>query len=113
MAVLDPSGETIDGADDVQDQLPDNIQPGSAKAKLWWKQVEAQTHQDVTPEMKAKYGSKVVGAYKGKALVPGEAGRDQGDFQYLVDKLMVTRGLSKASATKIAGSVNAKLYGGG
>lgn len=86
---------------------------GSAKAKIWWKQVvEPVAQSQTTEDMVAKYGDRVVGSYQGKPLVPGEAGHGQGDFQFLVDKLQVTRGLSPSAATKIAAKIKMDLYGG-
>lgn len=86
---------------------------GSPEAKLWWKNVlEPSLTNNISPEMKAKYGDKIVGVYEGKALVPGVSGVDQGDFRFLVDKLQVTQGLSYGSAVKIAAKVKHMLYGG-
>lgn len=86
---------------------------GSAEAKLWWRNIlEPTLGQDIPPEIKAKYGDKVVGMYQGKPLVPGEAGPGQGDFQLLVDKIKVTQGLSHGSAVKIAAKVKYRMYGG-
>ena len=98
---------------DGQITAADNPFPnGSAEAKLWWKNViDPHTHANISPELKAKYGEKIVGVYAGKALVPGEAGANQGDFQYLVDKLQVTQGLSYGSAMKIAAKIKHMLYG--
>lgn len=86
--------------------------PGSAEAKLWYRNVLEPSLQNVTPEMQAKYGDKLVGAYQGKPLVPGEAGPGQGDFQLLVDKIKITQGLSHGSAVKIAAKVKYTMYGG-
>lgn len=90
--------------------------PGTLEAKMWVKQVlEPYVQQQITPEMKAQYGDKVVGAYHGKPLVPGGEGspsEPQGDFTYLVDKLMLTQGLSKVSAAKVAGKIRFMKYGG-
>lgn len=85
---------------------------GTFEARVWTKQVlEPYVQQQITPEMKAQYGDKVVGAYKGLPLVPGEQGSNQGDFQYLVDKLQLTQGLSKMSAQKVAAKVRFMKYG--
>lgn len=85
---------------------------GSTEAKAWWKSVvEPHTKSHITPEMKVQYGDKVVGAYQGKALVPGSAGKGQGDFKFMVDKIQVTRGLSEDAAKRIAGSTFWKKYG--
>ena len=75
---------------------------GTESAKSWWKTVmEPIAKAGATNAMKAKYGAKLNGAFEGKALVPGP-GEDQGDFDYLVAKLQVTRGLSEESATRIS-----------
>jgi len=104
---LDTNG---DGVLDIRD-CP--YEHGTPKAKLWWKEImDPYAKTQITDAMKTKYGAKCTGAYKGKPLVPGEAGRGQGDFQFLVDKLRVTRGLGVDAATKIAGKINTKLYGG-
>jgi hypothetical protein len=88
-------------------------QYGSPKAKLWWKKIqEPFVKTQTTTDMKVKYGDRVVGAYKGKPLVPGEAGRGQGDFLFLTDKLRVTRGFSLSQAQNVAGRINTNLYGG-
>jgi len=86
---------------------------GSPEAKLWWKNIiEPSILKDIPEDMQAKYGDKLVGMYKGRALVPGEAGAGQGDFSYLVDKIKITQGLSHASATKVAAKVKCMLFGG-
>ena len=90
--------------------LPFN--PGTVEAKSWWKtHIEDKLADNITPAMKAKYGSKVVGAYKGLALVPNSQGSDQGDFIHLRDKIMVEQGLSEASATKVAAKIKIAKYG--
>ena len=65
---------------------------GTLESKVWFSKVlEPYVKQQITEEMAAKYGDKVVGAYYGKPLVPGVEGspsEPQGDFQYLVDKLI-------------------------
>jgi hypothetical protein len=89
---------------------------GSVEAKIWWKKVmEPYCRSQITPEMKQIFGDKVIGAYQGKALVPGEPGSDarpQNDFGFLVDKLRVTQGLDLFSAQKVAGKINQMKYGG-
>ena len=86
---------------------------GSVEAKLWWRNIlEPSLGQDIPEDLQAKYGEKLAGVYKGKPLVPGEAGPGQGDFQLLVDKIKVTQGLSHASAVKIAAKVKHSMYGG-
>lgn len=84
---------------------------GSPEAKLWWKNImEPYVEQQITTEQTEQYGDRVVGAYKGRPLVPGEAGAGQGDFDFLVDKIQVTKGLSRNSAYNIAGKVKRMLY---
>jgi len=86
---------------------------GSAEAKLWFRNIlEPSITQNIPQEFTDKYGDSVVGVYKGKPLVPGEAGSGQGDFQFLVDKIKITQGLSHMSAVKIAGKVKFMMYGG-
>jgi hypothetical protein len=73
--------------------------PGTVKARLWWDYVLVPyTKAHITKSMKAQYGNRVVGSYNDKPLVPGEPGRGQGDFDFMVDRLRVTRGLSEGSA---------------
>lgn len=85
---------------------------GSAAAKKWWVTVvQPHTEASITPAIKAKYGAKVVGVFNGKPLVPGEAGPGQGDFDFLVNKLVVTQGVDPSIARKIAAKVNHNLYG--
>lgn len=85
---------------------------GSLEAKLWWKNVlQPYVASQATDAHVAEFGDSVVGAYQGKPLVPGVAGPGQGDFQYLVDKLRVTQGLSYSSAAKIAGKIKVMKYG--
>jgi hypothetical protein len=104
---LDTNGDGVVNADDCP------YKHGTPKAKLWWKEkVEPFTETKITDDMRTKYGDRVIGAYKGKPLVPGEAGRGQGDFEFLVDKLRVTRGLTIGAAEKIAGKIKGTLYGG-
>ena len=86
--------------------------PGSAEAKLWFRNImEPSVTHNITPEMQAKYGDQVIGAYKGKPLVPSEMGSDQGDFQFLVDKIKIIHGLNYSSAMKIASKVKFMKYG--
>jgi hypothetical protein len=86
--------------------------PGSAEAKLWWRNIMVPyAQQSITAEHVEQYGDSVVGAYKGKPLVPGQSGAGQGDFQFLVDKIRITQGLSYHSSVKIAGKVQNMRYG--
>lgn len=85
---------------------------GSVEAKLWWRNVmEPFAHSDIRSEWTEQYGDDVVGGYKGKPLVPGQAGSGQGDFQFLVDKIRITQGLSYQSAVKIAGKIKVTRFG--
>lgn len=104
--------DMIPGADTHLDVSNCPFPLGTTEAKGWWKTiVEPSTKSGITPEMKAKYGDAVTGAWKGKALVPGQAGSDQGDFQFVVDKLQVTQGLSEQAAKNIAGKAYQNKYG--
>jgi len=69
--------------------------PGSPEAKAWWNHAEKLVKQ--------------TGRYQGKALIPGESGPDQGDFNFLVDRLQIYNGYSEDIAKKIAGKIAAKL----
>jgi hypothetical protein len=85
---------------------------GTYKAKMWWDNVMVPyIKSQVTEDMTSQYGDKVVGSYHGKPLVPGEMGAGQGDFDYLVDKLQITKGLSLNSAVRIAAKIKLGLYG--
>ena len=85
---------------------------GSTEAKLWWRNImEPWVQSKIGPEHVEQYGDSVVGVYKGKPLVPGEAGPGQGDFKFLVDKIRTIEGLSYNSAVKIAGKVKFRMYG--
>lgn len=101
----------LDGDGDIDaDDCP--FPDGSAEAKLWWRNVmEPSAKHSIPDEFRAKYGDSVVGVYKGKPLVPGQAGPGQGDFQFLVDKIRTTQGLSYQSAVKIAGKIKFNMYG--
>lgn len=80
--------------------------PGSSDAKAWWADnVDAKLQDNVTPEMKAKYGDSCTGAFNGRPLVPGVRGQDQGDAEYLIVKAQVCEGVSPVSAAKIASKV--------
>lgn len=102
----------FDGDKDIDiDDCP--FEYGSAEAKLWWRNVlESHAQSQITPELSAKFGDKIVGVYHGKPLIPGEAGQGQGDFEFLVDKIRVTQGLDYVSAAKIAGKIKFTKYGG-
>ena len=82
------------------------FEPGTQDAKTWWADnVDAKLAENITPEMKAQYGDRVVGAFNGKPLVPGERSLDHGDSWYMSTKLKVTEGLSAAAAKKVAAKV--------
>jgi hypothetical protein len=85
------------------------FEPGTQDAKTWWADnVDANLQSNITAEMKAQYGDRVVGAFNGKPLVPGERGQDQGDAWYLTTKIAVTEGLPVKSAAKVAEKVMSK-----
>lgn len=85
---------------------------GSTESKLWWKNImEPYAKSQSDPSWTEQYGDKVAGGYKGKPLVPGEAGKNQADYDFLVDKIRITQGLSTLSAKKIAGKVFWSKYG--
>ena len=87
-------------------------QYGTYKARMWWNNIiEPYAKSQINDDMVNHYGDKVVGVYNGKPLVPGEAGPGQGDFDFMVDKLQVTRGLSINSAVRIAAKAKLGLYG--
>jgi hypothetical protein len=80
--------------------------PGSAEAKLWWRNImEPYAKSQLTDELRAEHGNAVVGVYKGKPLVPSSNASGTGDFQFLVDKIRYTHGLSYSSSVKIAGKI--------
>lgn len=84
---------------------------GTPEAQLWWKKIMVPyTKGNITEQMREDYGSKVVGAYKGKPLIPGEAGKGQGDFSYMVDKLQVTQALEWYEAREVAAKAYVKNY---
>lgn len=85
-----------DGHVDWHD-LPTGVKPGTKAAKAWWGKVDAHA--------KAKK------SFSGMPLRPGPHKGD-GDFDYMVNKLIVTKGLSYQSAVKVAGRVRQNLYGG-
>lgn len=85
-----------DGVIDGQDLQAMGLQPGSVKAKVAWEIIEAKA-----------LASK---SYAGKPLQPGPHAGD-GDFSFLVDRLVWHRGLPRENAIKIAASVNQNLSG--
>ena len=85
---------------------------GSPEAKLWWSNIMVPwVKSQITDVHTEQYGDSVVGVYQGKPLVPGEIGPGQGDMQFLIDKIRVTKGLSYNSARNIAGKIKANIYG--
>ena len=102
----------MDGDGDIDaDDCPFSY--GSAEAKLWWKNIlESAVQSKVTPDLITQHGDNIVGVYHGKPLIPGEAGKGQGDFEFLVDKIRITQGLDHVSASKIAGKIRFKKHGG-
>jgi hypothetical protein len=99
-------------ADGIVDPSDCPFEYGTLEAKQWWNNyIVPYTKTQITSEMKEKYGDNVVGAWKGKPLVPGHAGRGEGDFQFLVDKIQITQGLSEDVAKRIAGKAFWRKYG--
>jgi hypothetical protein len=86
-----------DGHVDGQDLKLAGYAPGSLGAKKAWFILEAKA-------VKAGY-------YQGHPLQPGFHPGD-GDFQFLVDKLIWHNGLSYPSAVKIAAKINHQRNGG-
>jgi hypothetical protein len=90
----DKDGE-ITGAD-----IP--FPPGSIEAKKAWMQIENLAHSPANVAKCKTLGYEDGrGMYAGRPLVPG-AGPGQGDFQFLVDKLIWYNGEAPEVATKIA-----------
>ena len=82
------------GVIDGQDLQAMGLQPGSVKAKVAWEILEAK--------------ALATKSYAGHPLQPGTHPGD-GDFQFLVDRLVSHRGLPRENAIKIAASVNRNL----
>jgi len=122
LQALDPAhvklGDWDINGDGVIDASDCPYPPGTLEAKLWWKKLVG-SHDDpgplvkqgITPAMKAKYGSKVVGAWGGKPLVPGESGPGQGDFDFVSDGVHIKQGLTEARADAVAAKIRRTLYG--
>lgn len=92
----------MDGVIDVQD-CP--YPYGTQAAKKWfYNYLDPYTKSQITDEMRDQYGDAITGVYKGKLLIKGP-GPNQGDFDYLVDKIRCTQGLALDSARRIAGKV--------
>lgn len=87
---------------------------GSPEAKAWWNDTVVpaikKARTDAPAEVKAKYGDNMWGFYKGKPLVPGVAGKDQGDMTYVIDKIRVEQGLDSGAAYKIASKAFKKAF---
>jgi hypothetical protein len=87
---------------------------GTPEAKQWIQnELTPYLKSQVTPEMKAKYGDKVTGAYHGKPLVPGVKGSaedPQGDFELMSDKIQVTQNVPKELADKVAARIMYTKY---
>lgn len=71
--------------------------PGSPEAKAAWKQIEG--------------AAKAHKMFMGKPLMPG-AGQGEGDFNFLKARLMLHDGYNEDNASRIAGAIKKKLYGG-
>lgn len=93
-----------------------HAQPGSPEAIKAWAQIDADAHSP-TAIAKAKAchvpgAEKSVGFYNGKPLIPG-VGPGQGDFDFLVDKLVATKGMTVGAAEKLAAHIKTLKYGAG
>lgn len=85
---------------------------GSLKAKDWWLDVLIpHVKAQVTPELQAQYPG-IEGVYKGKPLIPGEAGPGQGDFDLLKDRFRIIDGLEEVEARRLTGWIKYQKYGG-
>ena len=88
---------------------------GSKQAKTWFNDVLKPTLQsNITPEMKAKHGDQVTGAYAGKPLVPGVKGSEadpQADFDLMSDRIRLENGVDQIAADKIAAKLVYAKYG--
>ncbi len=105
-------GVTDVNGDGIMDILDCPHEPGSREAKSWFENtLVPHLREQITSDMYAKYGTKCVGAYHGKPLVPGVAGKDQGDFLFLRDRIQLTQGVDKETATLIAGHIKVMKYG--
>lgn len=88
------------------------IQPGSEGAKKIWQQIDKDAHSaENMAKAKALTGQEgAKGMFMGKALVPGHAGPNEGDFNFFVNKLVWNDGYSPEVAKKIAWAAKEKLY---
>lgn len=78
---------------------------GTTAAKKWWySKIEPVVRAQATDTNKDIWGNTLTGVYKGKPLRPGPHPGD-GDWDYMVDKIKVTQGLSHENASNIAGKV--------
>jgi len=83
-------------------------QPGSIEAKNWFNTVMSPyVKAQATPEMKAKYGEKCVAMFNGKPIVAGAPTTDGGDYEYTIQKLILTKGMTPETATAFAAKVKA------
>lgn len=82
---------------DAQDLKIAGYSPGSLGAKKAWLILEAKALKD--------------GSYQGHPLRPGNHPND-GDFRFLVDKLVWHNGMPYPSAVKIAAKINYRMNGG-
>ena len=86
--------------------------PGSLEAQKAFAKLNADAHSPAAiAKAKAAGFEKATGFYKGKPLISG-SGAGQGDHQLLVDKLVMSKGFSVESASKIAGKVASDLKAG-
>jgi hypothetical protein len=87
---------------------------GTVEAKKWfYESLKPSLANGITPEMKAKYGDKVTGAYGSEPLVPGvkgSAAEPQGDFKLMSDRIRLTQGVDKILADKITAKMMYQKY---
>jgi len=91
---------------------------GSPDAIHWWRNVQ-QMYMKATKslpeaeEFDTTYGRKFHGFYNGEPVVDGHYEKGFATKEYIVDKMMVTHGYSKAVTLNVVGFVARNLYGGG
>ena len=107
----DTNGDGVITADDCP------FEHGTTAAKMWWSNVQvpfikaSMNHPDAMHYM-AKYGDKFQGFYNGKPLLRGISAQEvagQGDYNFIVDRVMITQGLSKGAAQNVAGFIKSRL----
>jgi hypothetical protein len=99
----------IDTNGDEQLDYHDCPHPGgSAEAKNWFNTVMSPyVKAQATPEMKALHGEKCVAMFNGKPIIAGAPTVDGGDYDYTIQKLILTKGMTPETATAFAAKVKA------